>query len=65
MMHITLTHDACYSLRQFAVGRWVGIELDEPKGKNDGSVSDVRYFTCPAEHGIFVKETQVGIGMSR
>ena len=32
---------------------WFGIELDEAKGKNDGAVNGVRYFTCPSDRGIF------------
>lgn len=44
---------------QFATGQWIGIELDEPRGKNDGSVNDVRYFECSANHGLFVKDAQV------
>eukprot|EP00747_Dinoflagellata_sp_TGD_P212083 gnl/TRDRNA2_/TRDRNA2_85214_c0_seq2.p1 gnl/TRDRNA2_/TRDRNA2_85214_c0~~gnl/TRDRNA2_/TRDRNA2_85214_c0_seq2.p1 ORF type:complete len:396 (+),score=89.55 gnl/TRDRNA2_/TRDRNA2_85214_c0_seq2:139-1188(+) len=40
---------------QFASGEWVGIELFEPWGKNDGSVQDVRYFTCKPKHGLFVR----------
>ena len=40
---------------QFAPGVWAGILLDEPIGKNDGSVSGVRYFACRPLHGIFAK----------
>lgn len=28
----------------FAQGKWVGINLDEPKGKNNGTVQDRQYF---------------------
>ncbi|KNZ76316.1 Dynactin, 150 kDa isoform [Termitomyces sp. J132] len=38
----------------FSKGKWVGIELYETNGKNDGSVQGVSYFTCKMGHGIFV-----------
>ncbi|ELA41338.1 uncharacterized protein VICG_01578 [Vittaforma corneae ATCC 50505] len=34
---------------------WVGIELEEPKGSNNGAIGGTRYFYCPEGHGLFVK----------
>lgn len=28
----------------FAVGKWVGVVLDDPKGKNNGSIKGTVYF---------------------
>ncbi|XP_048045645.1 CAP-Gly domain-containing linker protein 1 isoform X4 [Megalobrama amblycephala] len=44
---------------QFAPGQWAGIVLDEPIGKNDGSVSGVRYFQCEALKGIFTRPSKL------
>jgi kinesin family protein 13 len=33
----------------------VGVELDAPTGKNDGTVQGITYFTCRPKHGIFVR----------
>ncbi|CAG9772136.1 unnamed protein product [Ceutorhynchus assimilis] len=43
----------------FAAGKWVGIILDDAKGKNDGIVQGVEYFKCEPNHGMFVRETQI------
>ncbi|CAG2054615.1 unnamed protein product [Timema podura] len=44
---------------QFAPGDWAGIVLDEPVGKNDGSVAGVRYFQCEMRRGVFSRLTRL------
>lgn len=41
---------------------WAGIEFDEPVGKNDGKISDIRLFHCKAKHGSFVRSQRVEVG---
>lgn len=43
----------------FADGTWLGIILDEPKGKHNGSVDGKRYFKCPRSYGVFVRSCQI------
>lgn len=45
----------------FASGKWIGVELDESKGKNDGEVQGKQYFTCPPNHGIFIRQSQLTV----
>uniref|UniRef100_UPI003AAD99D2 CAP-Gly domain-containing linker protein 1 n=1 Tax=Centroberyx gerrardi TaxID=166262 RepID=UPI003AAD99D2 len=44
---------------QFAPGQWAGIVLDEPIGKNDGSVAGFRYFQCEDGRGIFTRPSKL------
>lgn len=39
----------------FALGDWIGIELEDASGKNDGAVQGQRYFDCPPGHGMFIR----------
>ncbi|KAF2741933.1 hypothetical protein M011DRAFT_530202 [Sporormia fimetaria CBS 119925] len=44
------------------LGPWIGITLDEPTGKNDGSVKGKRYFECGTNCGVFVRPERVEAG---
>ncbi|KAL1836970.1 hypothetical protein VTJ49DRAFT_4434 [Mycothermus thermophilus] len=46
------------------VGAWVGIQLDEPVGKNDGSINGTRYWGEESELkcGLFVRPDRVEVG---
>jgi dynactin complex subunit len=43
----------------YAKGEWVGVALDEPNGKNNGTVKGVSYFSCAPKHGLIVRESDV------
>ncbi|XP_069679025.1 dynactin subunit 1 isoform X4 [Periplaneta americana] len=43
----------------FATGKWIGVILDEPKGKNNGTVQGKIYFQCKDNHGMFVRQSQL------
>ncbi len=45
----------------FIPGVWVGVELEDSSGKNDGSVQGVRYFECPLGHGMFVRPASLKV----
>lgn len=46
------------------IGSWVGVHLDEPVGKNDGSIAGTRYWgqASGLKHGVFVRPDRVEIG---
>lgn len=57
----------------FATVRWIGslpnmpsrmagLELKDACGVSDGTFKDVRYFTCPPKHGLFVKVSSCQLG---
>eukprot|EP01059_Diplonema_ambulator_P036241 TRINITY_DN8970_c0_g1_i1.p1 TRINITY_DN8970_c0_g1~~TRINITY_DN8970_c0_g1_i1.p1 ORF type:complete len:262 (+),score=72.19 TRINITY_DN8970_c0_g1_i1:55-840(+) len=47
---------------ELKAGYWVGVEFDEPVGKNDGSVKGKRYFECRPNYGGFTTPDKVTVG---
>lgn len=45
----------------FSQGKWVGVALDEPLGKNNGTVGGKIYFMCEEDYGLFVRQNQLEI----
>ena len=39
----------------FEAGTWVGVELDGPWGRHDGTVDGTRYFSTASNRGVFVR----------
>lgn len=50
---------------EFSEGVWCGVELDQPTGKNNGSIHGIRYFTCEANFGVFVPITKLELDCGR
>ena len=48
----------------FAVGKWVGVELEEGQGKNNGSVNGKEYFKGTGNKGLFVRPVQLQVSLS-
>ncbi|KAF2688607.1 hypothetical protein K458DRAFT_414331 [Lentithecium fluviatile CBS 122367] len=44
------------------IGFWIGVTLDEPTGKNDGTVKGKRYFECGNNCGVFVRPERCEAG---
>lgn len=44
------------------IGSWIGVTLDEPTGKNNGSVKGKQYFECSDNYGVFVRPERCEAG---
>jgi hypothetical protein len=42
-------------------GTWVGIELDEPKGRNNGAANGHQYFTTKMNFGVFTRPANIKV----
>jgi tubulin-folding cofactor B len=46
------------------LGTWIGVQLDEPVGKNDGSINGTKYWDGGegGKRGVFVRPERVEVG---
>ena len=44
------------------LGWWIGVEYDEPLGKNNGTVKGVKYFECADNFGAMIRPDKVKVG---
>ena len=44
------------------LGYWIGVQYDEPVGKNDGTVKGVKYFECLPGYGSMLRPDLVKVG---
>merc|ERR1711939_1160981 len=49
-------------IHQIAPGWWVGVQYDEPVGKNDGTVKGKKLFECPPKYGGFLRPDKLSVG---
>eukprot|EP01137_Pigoraptor_chileana_P007490 Opistho-2@53172 len=45
----------------FAAGKWIGVELFDADGKNNGTVAGKKYFSCLENYGVFVRQSQLNV----
>lgn len=47
---------------ELAGGFWVGIELDDQLGDNNGNIQGTQYFVCVLGHGMFIRPKEITVG---
>ena len=49
-------------LASLKAGFWIGVEFDEPVGKNDGTLKGAKVFECRPNYGGFMRPKDVEVG---